>query len=56
MPKAQSQRQLEFVEAAAMQWEDLPPLLRARVCAQLTRLLRQAAGASAPRREDGDDE
>ena len=56
MPKAQSQRQLEFVEATAMQWGDLAPLIRARVRAQLTRLLRHAAGADAARQEDGDDQ
>ena len=57
MPKTQRpQRQLEFVESTAMQWEDLSTLLRARVRDQLARLLHQAAGRTAETPEAGDDE
>ena len=57
MPKTQRpQRQLEFVESTAMQWEDLSTLLRARVRDQLARLLHHAAGGTAETLETSDDE
>ena len=57
MPKtSRLQSQLAFVEPTAMQWEDLSPLLRARVRDHLTRLLRHAARGTVEPPEAGDDE
>ena len=56
MPRTQRpQRQLEFVEATAMRWEDLSTLLRAQVRDHLARLLRQAAGRAGATPEAADD-
>lgn len=57
MPRTQGpQRQLEFVEPTAMRWQDLAPLLRARVRDHLARLLHQIAGGVVETREAGDDQ
>jgi hypothetical protein len=57
MPKTQRvQKQLEFVDPTAMQWEELSMPVRARVRDHLARLLHHAAGQTAEPPEAGDDE
>ncbi len=47
------QTQLDWKDAAAMRWEDLPAEVRAAVREELGRLLYHIAGQVAPREEPG---